>query len=628
MVNHDFLKKMELAPLIGQPMQRLSTLMLFLLLTTTGVAQTINYRLDSPIDSIISHIRELEQQPVSRNRDTTLACVLDSCARHWIINGQPAKAVEPLRRFEAINRRYVWPYGDALLLYRKGHYETVLGNATKAKAYFLQAIPRLRDVSNIHFMLLAYVQMGVSDIDRDWTDTTGIGDVIRYLREGMAISVKTHNRQSYSALTFRLSRAYMQLQNYPQALHYLTESWQESQRNGYTEMPFSDCLLFAVCYTHLNDETHRQPVWEQCQSFLPKLSVQERYDYYWYSADMHRYQKKYALMLADGKQLLQYAHRFQSPSKRLQAHRILFDAYKQLNQPALALYELEAVKQLEDSTQQQRSSVALAELQIRYDTRLKQEEIDRLTIQHQRAQAGFLAGGLLVLSLALGYIVYSNRRLRQKNRAITAAHLQGQTLERQRVAADLHDNLGTTLSALHWNLEAMDKSKLSAVEQAVYTTISQQVGQAYKDVRLLSHNLLPDELAKQGLAVTLQNLVKKMNRNTTVHFQLTIPDNLPRLGQQTEFELYSICLELLNNTLKHAKATEGFIAINQVNGILHLTVGDNGSGINGQPSDGRGLQNIAARVASLGGTWTVHSGEDGGLQNKISVPVRTSVHLS
>ena len=619
---------MELAPLIGQPMQRLSTLMLFLLLTTTGVAQTINYRLDSPIDSIISHIRELEQQPVSRNRDTTLACVLDSCARHWIINGQPAKAVEPLRRFEAINRRYVWPYGDALLLYRKGHYETVLGNATKAKAYFLQAIPRLRDVSNIHFMLLAYVQMGVSDIDRDWTDTTGIGDVIRYLREGMAISVKTPNRQSYSALTFRLSRAYMQLQNYPQALHYLTESWQESQRNGYTEMPFLDCLLFAVCYTHLNDETHRQPVWEQCQSFLPKLSVQERYDYYWYGADMHRYQKKYALMLADGKQLLQYAHSFQSPSKRLQAHRILFDAYKQLNRPAAALSELEAIKQLEDSTQQQRSTVQLAELQLRYATNLQQEKLARLTIENQRSQSQLLAGGLLILGLLMGFVLFTNHRLRQKNRAIIAAQLKGQTLERHRVAADLHDNLGTTLSALHWNLDAMDKSKLTATEQAVYATISQQVSQAYNDVRLLSHNLLPNELAKQGLAVALRQLAVKMTRNTPVRFQLTLPENLPRLGQQTEFELYSICLELLNNTLKHAHATEGHITLALEKDSFQLTVSDNGTGLSEQGKEGKGLQNVAARVESLGGTWAVESATGEGVQHRITVPVRKSLNLA
>lgn len=218
--------------------------------------------------------------------------------------------------------------------------------------------------------------------------------------------------------------------------------------------------------------------------------------------------------------------------------------------------------------------------------------------------------------------------LLRKNAELQAALLQGQTLERQRVAADLHDNLGTTLSALHWNLEAMDTTKLSPVEQAVYATINQQVNQAYNDVRLLSHNLLPDELARRGLAVALRNLVDKMNRNTPVCFHLTGTDDLPRLDRQTEFELYSICLELLNNTIKHAHATEGFIDLTQANGRLYMTVGDNGTGVTNQRRDGRGLQNVAARVDSLGGTWVVDSTPDGGVQNRIAVPVRTPARAS
>ncbi|GAB3639595.1 hypothetical protein GCM10027423_02310 [Spirosoma arcticum] len=216
----------------------------------------------------------------------------------------------------------------------------------------------------------------------------------------------------------------------------------------------------------------------------------------------------------------------------------------------------------------------------------------------------------------------------KQNAELKAALLQGQTLERQRVAADLHDNLGTTLTALHWSLDAIDKTKLSPAEQAVYATISQQLGQAYTDVRLLSHNLLPDKLAKQGLRVALCHLIDKMNRNTPVHFQLTGSDNLPRLDQQTEFELYSICLELLNNTIKHAHASEGFIELTQANGMLYMTVGDNGTGVANQRKDGRGLQNVAARVASLDGTWHVNSTSEQGVQNRISVPVRIPTRAS
>jgi signal transduction histidine kinase len=218
--------------------------------------------------------------------------------------------------------------------------------------------------------------------------------------------------------------------------------------------------------------------------------------------------------------------------------------------------------------------------------------------------------------------------LQTQNKQVTAALLQGQTLERKRVAADLHDNLGTTLSALHWNLEAMDVNKLTSVEQSVYATIREQVSQAYTDVRLLSHNLLPDELARQGLATALQRLIEKLNRNTALHFQLTGIDCLPRLDQQTEFELYSICLELLNNTIKHAHASEAYLIITIAKNLLYLTVSDNGTSTDKPTKEGRGLQNVAARVESLGGTWAVESGADRGTTNLITVPVTTPDHVS
>ena len=99
--------------------------------------------------------------------------------------------------------------------------------------------------------------------------------------------------------------------------------------------------------------------------------------------------------------------------------------------------------------------------------------------------------------------------------------------------------------------------------------------------------------------MTLRNLVQKMNRNTAVQFHLHGADALPRLEQQTEFELYSICPELINNIIKRAGATNVTIGITQSPNALCLTVTDDGTGLNGHQADGKGLQNVAAVYSGL-----------------------------
>ena len=348
----------------------------------------------------------------------------------------------------------------------------------------------------------------------------------------------------------------------------------------------------------------------------------EKYFSNWTIADAYLQKQEYKKAKFYAMKTAYYARFSPSRAHDVYVHTLFYKTYKGLDQSALALKHLEELRQLEAEIASDKTSIKIEELQLKYNTKAQQEQINRLTIERQNQTQNILLGSLLVLVVLSGYIFYNNARLRQKNRAISAALLEGQTLERQRVAADLHDNLGTTLSALHWNLEAMNKANLTPTEQAVYANISQQVNQAYSDVRLLAHNLLPDELAKQGLAVALQTLVDKLNRNTTLRFGLTGAKTLSRFDARTEFELYSICLELLNNTLKHANATEGMIELAQEDDNVYLTISDNGTGLVEQGKDGRGLQNVAARVQSLAGTWTVESTPGEGVQNRLRVPLK------
>jgi signal transduction histidine kinase len=196
--------------------------------------------------------------------------------------------------------------------------------------------------------------------------------------------------------------------------------------------------------------------------------------------------------------------------------------------------------------------------------------------------------------------------LQSQNREISEALVRGQKLERKRVAADLHDSLGGTLSAMRWTLSSFNPRKLTHQEQQVYESLVEMTNEAHQRVRFLSHNLLPEDLEKDGLSVSLEKLMEKLNRTnrTTFYSQITL---IERLGKQTEFELYSICLELINNIIKHANATEARVKLYHRDTYIYLEIFDNGKGIQEYTQQGKGLRNIQDRVASLKGTWQIES---------------------
>lgn len=226
-----------------------------------------------------------------------------------------------------------------------------------------------------------------------------------------------------------------------------------------------------------------------------------------------------------------------------------------------------------------------------------------------------------ILTISTSYILYTNRRLSRKNKEIYRALLEGQTTERKRVANDLHDSLGSTLSSLRWSLEAMDKTKFDGREQEIYGNLQNTLDLAYNQVRLLSHNLLPQELEKHGLIKALEYLVRKLNKATGVSFKLHFPDNIPRLNSKTEFEIYSICLELLNNVLKHARAKNVDIVFEKKGQFLQMSIKDDGIGMPENTASGRGLNIISERVSDLNGKYLTTENQPSGTVYLFTFPV-------
>jgi two-component system, NarL family, sensor kinase len=147
------------------------------------------------------------------------------------------------------------------------------------------------------------------------------------------------------------------------------------------------------------------------------------------------------------------------------------------------------------------------------------------------------------------------------------------------------------------------------------------IDEVYSDIRLVSHNLLPEELETKGLGLALENLVKKLNLIGKTHFENSITTLQARFPPRLEYEIYNVILESVNNILKHAEAKNALISIFQENNLLKVTVKDNGKGFDNQAInfDSLGLKSIHSRIEALRGKVDILN--NNGTEILIEVPV-------
>lgn len=405
------------------------------------------------------------------------------------------------------------------------------------------------------------------------------------------------NDQKYLGNKLSIGCTLLQLDSLEKALKYLNSTLKKLPNNSQ-----HDKYLHWFTYNEIIQYYLKKKNFIEAKSYLPKL---EEFSY----DEVHQASfPKYVYEVEKG----------------LGNYKIALEAFEKYQ---LGLLE-EKKKVEQNNIEGVKSQMALHQ----QNERLQKAELEKLRSENakQNQLRWFWAVLGIISILSAVYVIYTNRRLRKvntslinKNAEITAALLEGQTTERQRLAADLHDNLGSTMSALQWSIEAINPQKLSLQEQEVYRHVQSAIAQAHGQVRLLSHNLLPDELQKQGLWKALHHLIDKLNRNTPLRWVLTLPDPPPRLNAKTEFELYSIVLELTNNILKHAQATEGRVECRMQNGECRMTVSDNGVGMADQRVKGKGMQSVESRVQSLNATLAITSQAGEGTRFEVRVDSRS-----
>ena len=338
-----------------------------------------------------------------------------------------------------------------------------------------------------------------------------------------------------------------------------------------------------------------------------------------------------------------------------QVHRELGQLYQRTGRYQQATQHFAQLTGIADTLYNQGVTQKVAELQTKYETEKKeaqnrllqkQEQLQaaQLRIQQQiirRRNTQLLAGLVVALLLSgLGYLLYNRRRLRrevefgqellllQQQRA--TAVLAAEETERRRIGADLHDGVGQLLSVVKLNLSGLSEElgpRLNRDEQGRFADALAVVDESVREVRDISHDLLPNALIKQGLARAVREFLDKLQRPGRLRIHLeTLGLDEVRLAPGVEHALYRVVQEAVQNIVKHAQASEINLHLIRHAAELTLLVEDNGVGFDPAAlgdDAGLGLRNMASRVAYLGGELEFDSRPGRGTTVTASVPLPT-----
>ncbi|NRF40881.1 sensor histidine kinase [Pedobacter foliorum] len=272
----------------------------------------------------------------------------------------------------------------------------------------------------------------------------------------------------------------------------------------------------------------------------------------------------------------------------------------------------------------------LSELNVKYETEKKHKIIQQQQFEITKRNYWLLVATLIfilvLLALYFSYRVYRHKqeqKLQQevfRQKEVSAKALfEGEQNERIRIARDLHDGLGQMLSLVKMNLSSVEKP-VPSLEQSM-----KLVDQTIDELRRISHNLIPEAL-NFGIFQALEDLAEKINASGSTHMEIDIEQGLieRKFEMLKELSIYRVVQEIVNNMIKHARASQIHLTIGTNDIGIVLRISDNGCGLDEDAigrSKGIGWNNIHTRVHLLDGKIKIHSEKLSGTQIEIFLPL-------
>jgi two-component system sensor histidine kinase UhpB len=215
-------------------------------------------------------------------------------------------------------------------------------------------------------------------------------------------------------------------------------------------------------------------------------------------------------------------------------------------------------------------------------------------------------------------------RLEFERRDSARRALGAQEQERLRIARELHDEIGQTLTAIALEAERAAEAG-SGADRESWQRVASWVQRSVEDLRRIARELRPEALDDLGLINAFIALCNRVSAQSGIEIVRQLPDRLPAHDPEIDLVVYRVAQEALTNVMRHSGASRATVALGVRDGHLQLQVTDDGRGIgNGQPADDKtGLAGMRERAMLVGATLTITSAPGTGTSVDLEVPLNT-----
>ncbi len=337
----------------------------------------------------------------------------------------------------------------------------------------------------------------------------------------------------------------------------------------------------------------------------------------------------FASSVANYKKSIDIAEKLDNKDVVRDNHLGLAKLYENNGRYGLALEHQKSYMRWKDSITNEEHLKNVSELEIKYETEKKENDILLLSRQklesdvrlsQQEARNKRLSNGffVVIVILGIGILLVIQYHKNRKQRELIETIAETQIVERHRIARDLHDSIGGSLALAKTKLQSVTehpKEGNGTIEDSIQT-----LSQTADHVRQIAHNLMPSELVKFGLVPAINTTLEDLN-DASLKAELYTFNMEERIHPTKEIHLFRIVQEAVQNVIKHAQADQLNISLNKHRKYISLMVEDNGVGMDSHKTpSGIGLDNMKSRVSQLKGTLNIDSIQGRGTTISIQIP--------